>query len=156
VTRTIQPVIKRRHRVYPHKQIHDVFNCLTQSELRRGAIPQVSRNTGVPCQTLRDWHKQRTQEAGENWFPLAQGHTQAGALSAENEAGIADLIRVNDIQTGKTATRGLLKSLCLVCYVQQDDHKRHRERFGASITFPRALENRHGLSLRTPHHERVY
>jgi hypothetical protein len=94
----------------------------------------------IPCQTLRDWHKQRTQEAGENWFPLAQGHPQARALSAENEAGIADFIHLNHIQTGKRATRGLLKSLCLVCDVQQNDYGRHRERFGASTTFLRAFE----------------
>jgi hypothetical protein len=99
-------VIKRPHGVYTHKEINDVLNYLTQPELPRGAIPQISRDTGVPCQTLRDWHKQGTQEAGENWFSLAQGHRQARALSAENDAGSADLIQVNHIQTGKGATRG--------------------------------------------------
>jgi hypothetical protein len=151
---TFQRVIKRPHRVYTHKEIDDVLNYLTQPELPRGAIPQISRDTGIPCQTLRDWHQQRTQEAGENWFPLAQGHPEARALSAENEAGIADFIQVNHIQTGKRATRGLLKSLCLVCNVRQNDHERHRERFEASTTFLRAFENRHGLSPRTPQHER--
>jgi hypothetical protein len=67
---------------------------------------------------------------------------------------MADFIQANHIQTGKGATRGLLKSLCLVCYVQDNDHERHRERFGASTTFLPGLENRHGLSVRTPHHER--
>jgi hypothetical protein len=74
-----QRVIKRPHRVYPHKQIDNVLNCLTQPELPRGPISQVSRDTGIPCQTLRDWHKQQIQETGENWFPLAQGHSQTDA-----------------------------------------------------------------------------
>jgi hypothetical protein len=103
---TFQRVIKRPHRVYPHKEIDEVLNCLTQPELPRGAIPQMSRDTGIPCQTMRDWHKPRTQEAGENCFPLAQGRPHARTLSAENEAGIADFIQVNHIQTGKGATRG--------------------------------------------------
>jgi hypothetical protein len=90
---------------------------------------------------LRDQHKQRTQEASENSFPLADGYPQARALSPENEAGIADFIQVNHIQTGKGATRGLWKSLCLVCYVQQNDHDRRCEQFGASTTFSRASEN---------------
>jgi hypothetical protein len=100
-----QRMIRRPHRVYTHKEIDDVRNYLTQPELPRGAIPQISRDTGIPHQTLRDWHKQQTQEAGENWFPLAQGQPQARALSAENEAGIADFIQVNHIQTGERATR---------------------------------------------------
>jgi hypothetical protein len=103
---TFQRVIKHPHRVHTHKEIDDVLNYLTQSEVPRGAIPQISRDTGIPTQTLSDWHKQQTQGAGENWFPLAQGHPQARTLSAENEAGIADFIQVNHIQTGKGATRG--------------------------------------------------
>jgi hypothetical protein len=151
---TFQRVFKRPHRSCPHKQIDDVLNCLTQPQLPRGVIPQASRDTGIAREILGDWHKQQTQDAGENWFPLAQGHPQARALSAGNETGLSDFIRVNHIQTGKVATRGLLKSLCLVCYVRPDDHERHRERFGASTTFLRAFENGQGLSLRTPHHER--
>jgi hypothetical protein len=61
---TFQRVIKLPHRVHIHREIDDVFNYLTQLELSRGAITQVSRDTVIPCQTLRDWHKQRTQETG--------------------------------------------------------------------------------------------
>jgi hypothetical protein len=153
---TFQRLFKRPHRVYPRKQTDDVLNHLTEPELPRGAIPQLSRDTGTPCQTLRGWQKQRTQEAGENWFALAQGHREAIALSAENKAGIADFIGLNRIQTGKGTVRGLFKWLCLVCYGQQNDRGRHHERFGASTTFLRALENRQGLFLTIPHHERVY
>jgi hypothetical protein len=39
---------------YTHKEIDDVLNYLTQPELPLGAIPQISRDTGIPCQTLRD------------------------------------------------------------------------------------------------------
>jgi hypothetical protein len=123
---TFQRVIKRPHRVYTHKEIDDVLNSLTQPELPRGAIPQISRDTGMPYQTPRDWHRQRIQEAGENWFPSAQGQRQTRALSAVNEAVIVDFIQVNHIETSKGATRGFLKSLCLVCHVQQNDHERHR------------------------------
>jgi hypothetical protein len=101
-----QRVVKRPHRVYAHKEIDDILNYLAQADLSRGAIPQISRDTGIPCKTMRDWHRQRTQGVGENWFPLAQGHPQTRALSAENETGFADFIRVNHIQTGKGATRG--------------------------------------------------
>jgi hypothetical protein len=39
---TFQWVIKRPHRAYTHKGIDDVLNSLTQPELPRGAIPQIS------------------------------------------------------------------------------------------------------------------
>jgi hypothetical protein len=100
-----QRLIKRLHRVDIHKEIEDVLNCLTQLELPREAIPQISRETGIPCQALRDWHKQHNHEAGENWFPLAQGIPQARALSAEKGARIADFIRKNHSQTVKGTTR---------------------------------------------------
>jgi hypothetical protein len=51
---TFQRAIKRPHRAYTHKEIDDVLNYLTQPELPRGAIPQISRDTEIPCQTLRD------------------------------------------------------------------------------------------------------
>jgi hypothetical protein len=51
---TFQRVIKRPHRGYAHKEIDSVLNYLTQRELPRGAIPRMSRDTGIPCQTLRD------------------------------------------------------------------------------------------------------
>jgi hypothetical protein len=63
---TFQRVVKRPHRVYTHKGIDHVLNYLTQPEFPRGAIPQVSRDTGIPCQIVHDWHKQRTQEPAEN------------------------------------------------------------------------------------------
>jgi hypothetical protein len=101
-----QWVIKRPHHVQTHKETDDVLDYLTRPGLPPGAIPQISRDTGIPCQTLREWHKQRTQEAGENWFPLTQGSPQARSLNAENEAGIAGFIRVSHIQAGRGATRG--------------------------------------------------
>jgi hypothetical protein len=95
-------VIKWARNVYAHRK-----------------IPQISLDPVIPLQTLRDWHDQRSQEDDQNWFPLAQGHPHARALSDANEAGITDFIRVNHIRSGKWATRGLLQSLCLDSYVPE-------------------------------------
>jgi hypothetical protein len=56
-------------------------------------------------------------------------------------------------QAGIEATRPLVKSFCLDPHLQQQDNEQHLERFAASATFLRNLENRSGLSLRTPYHE---
>jgi hypothetical protein len=45
---TFQRVIKRPHRAYTHTEIDDVLNHLSQLELPRGAIPQISRDTETP------------------------------------------------------------------------------------------------------------
>jgi hypothetical protein len=93
-------VIKRVHHVYTHRDIDDILEYLSQPELPRGAISQISRDTGIPRQMLRDLHSQRSEEGGENWFPSGQGNSHARALSNTNEAGIADFIRVNHIRSG--------------------------------------------------------
>jgi hypothetical protein len=81
-----QRAIKRSHHIYNHREIDDVLEYLSQPEPPRGAIAEISRDTGIPRQTLTDWHQKRIEEGGEDWFPLAQGHPKARALSAENEA----------------------------------------------------------------------
>jgi hypothetical protein len=118
-------VIKRSHHVYTHREIDEGVYYLSQPELPRGAIAEMSRDTGIPSQTLMDWRQKRIEEGGKNWFPLAQGHPQARGLSPENDAGITDFVCTNYVDTGKGATRGLLKSLCLNSDAQQDDHARH-------------------------------
>jgi hypothetical protein len=60
-------VIKPGHHVYMHREIDDVFEDLSQPEPSRSAIPQISRDTGIPRQTLKDWHNQRSQKGGQNW-----------------------------------------------------------------------------------------
>jgi hypothetical protein len=147
-------MIKRAHHVYTHREIDDVLEYLTQPELPRGAIPQIFRDMGLPRQTLQNWHGRRYQEDGSNWFPLAEGHPHAQALSDENETGIADFIRTNYIRAGKGATRGLLQSLRLDSYVPEKEDEWHRDRFAASSIVLSAFERRQGLSLRSPHHER--
>jgi hypothetical protein len=109
-------LIKHAHHVYMHREIDDVLEYLSQSALPRGAIPQISRDMGIPRSTLRAWHSQSSQEGGQNWFSLAQGHPHARVLSDANEAGITDFIRTNHIRSGKAATRGLLQSLYLDLY----------------------------------------
>jgi hypothetical protein len=97
-------VIKRPHYIYTHPEIDNVLDYLSQPELPPGAIAEISRDPGIPRQTLMDWHQKRIEEGGEDWFPLAQGHPKARDLSAENEAGIADFVRTDYVDTGKGAT----------------------------------------------------
>jgi hypothetical protein len=147
-------MIKNVHHVYTHREINDVLEILSHQELPRDAIPQISRDMGIPRQALRDWYSQRSQEGDQDWFPLTQGHPPARALSNATETGIADFVRVNYIWSGKRATRGLLQSPCLHSCMLYEEDERHRERFAASNTFLRGFERRQGLSLRTRDHER--
>jgi hypothetical protein len=60
---------------YLHPQeIDDVRDYLSQPELPPGAIAEISRDTGIPRQTLTDWHQKRIEEGGKDWFRLAQGY----------------------------------------------------------------------------------
>jgi hypothetical protein len=47
-------VIKCAHHMDAHREIDNVLEYLSQPELPRGAIAQISRDTGISCQTLRD------------------------------------------------------------------------------------------------------
>jgi hypothetical protein len=149
---TFKRVVKRPHHIYKREEVEDILAYLSTSSLERGAIDKISRDTGIPNQTLHDWHRARVSDA--NWFPLASGHPRARALDPDCESGIADFLRANYIQPGIGATRTDLKHLCLDCYALQTDDERHLERFCASTTFLHDLEKRQSLSLRTPHQER--
>jgi hypothetical protein len=72
--RVFHRVIKRAHHVYTHREIDDVLEYLSQPKLLPGAIPQISRDTRIPLETLRDWQSQRSEEGDQKWFPLAQGY----------------------------------------------------------------------------------
>jgi hypothetical protein len=120
---TFKRVVKRPHHIYKREEVEDILIYLSSPSLERRAIAEISRVTGIPNQTLHDWHRARIIDA--NWFPLASGHPQARALDPQCESGIADFVRVNYIRPGIGATRTELKCLCLDCYALQIDEERH-------------------------------
>jgi hypothetical protein len=83
----------------------------------------------------------------------SRGHPQARALNPDNEAAVADFVRVNYSDTGICATRTHLKRLCLDAYAAEADDDRRLERVCASPTFVHDTQTHQGLSLRTPHQE---
>jgi hypothetical protein len=149
---TFKRVVKQQHHVYTHKEVDDILDYLTTPSLERGAIARIARDTHVPEQTLRNWRHSRL--ADPSWFPLEHGHPRARALDPQCEAAIADFLIENQIKPGLGATRSDLKKLCLDCYSAQTDEERHLQRFCASTTFLHDMQQRQGLSLRTPHAER--
>jgi hypothetical protein len=126
---TFKRVVKRPHHISMHKEIDDILDYLGTSSLERGAIAKIARDTHIPEQTLRNWHRSRL--ADPDWFPLANGHPRARALDPQCEAAIAEFLLENRIRPGIGATRTYLKNLCLDCYAAQTDDERHLERFGA-------------------------
>jgi hypothetical protein len=83
-------VVKRRHRIYQHREIDDVLEYLSLPLLERGAITKIARDTAVPVQTLRNWRSRRRLD--KNWFPLDRGHLRARAFSERLEEAIADFL----------------------------------------------------------------
>jgi hypothetical protein len=59
-------VIKPAHHVYKDREIDEVLEYLSQVELPRGAISQISPDLQIPRQTLRAWHGQGSQKGGQN------------------------------------------------------------------------------------------
>jgi hypothetical protein len=76
-------------RVVKHQ--HHILEYLSATDLERGAIAKISRDTGTPDGTLRDWDRHRMGD--ENWYPLAEGHLRARALNPKSEAAISDFVR---------------------------------------------------------------
>jgi hypothetical protein len=89
-TPTFKRLSKRQDHIYTHEEIDDVLDYLSVPVLKRGAIAKIARDTGIPDQTIRDWHCQRV--ADKIWFPLANGHPRARVLNPEIEAAVAAFI----------------------------------------------------------------
>jgi hypothetical protein len=104
---TFRRIVKRQHHIYKHQEVDYIFEYLTTPTLERGAITKIARDTGIPEGTLCDWHRHRCVD--NSWFPLNRGHPQVRALSPDNEAAIADFVRVNCINTEIGTTRTYLK-----------------------------------------------
>ena len=52
-------IVKRDHRIYKEEEISQIMDYLSTPELPFGAITKISRDTGIPKQTLSDWRQQR-------------------------------------------------------------------------------------------------
>jgi hypothetical protein len=73
-------IVKRPHRIYCHEDIDDILIYLSNPLLPLGALAQISRDTGIPIQTLSDWRKHRTSPNESCWFPLESDHPNKRAL----------------------------------------------------------------------------
>jgi hypothetical protein len=78
---TFRQVVKREHHIYRDADIGDILDYVHQPDLERGAIAKIPRDPGIPGPTFRDWHRRKI--AGENWFPLAEGHSRLQVLNPE-------------------------------------------------------------------------
>jgi hypothetical protein len=135
---TFKRALKHQRRIDTHEEVDNILDYLTTPDLARGAIAKISRDTGIPESTLRDWPADRGVD--ENWFPLSKGHSQARAPNLEGQAAIAGLLCENHIRTGIRATRTQLRHLCLDLYAEQVNDERHLKRLCASTTFLQDFE----------------
>jgi hypothetical protein len=132
--------------------VNEILDYFATLDLARSTLAKMSRDTGIPESTLRDWDAYRTTD--KNWFPLFKGHPQARALNPEDEATNVDFPRDNYIRSGIGATQRQLRRLCLDSCAESYHDKHHLERLCVSTTFLYYFRARQGLSLRTLHKER--
>jgi hypothetical protein len=84
-------------------QIQPILEYLCQPILPYGSIARISKDTGIPKQTLSEWSHHRRDPTTPNWFPLEAGRPHKRALALEVEQSLAEHIRNNWIKTGKGA-----------------------------------------------------
>jgi hypothetical protein len=147
-------VVKRARRIYKHKELMPILNCLSQAEIPRGEVAAVHHDTGIPYCTLRDRHDMRNRPSQANWFPPNDGHLAADMFDDDAEAFVIDCFKTNYIQLGFEGTRQALDSLCLNSYSSTRPDEFKRDRFCPSSPFLHGLEKRHGLTMRRSHAER--
>jgi hypothetical protein len=147
-------VVKRPHRIYKHSDIDDNLLYLTNSELPRGAIATIAMDTGIPRQTISDWHHHRISPGGEEWFPLDSGHPNKSIFNEIQERAITDYVKENLINPGFGPTRADIATAATNAYSSQDIGSFRTERFSASNKFVDGFMHRNHISLRAPHMER--
>jgi hypothetical protein len=89
---TFQQVVKRNHHVYKHKEIDEILNYLSQTNLPWGALTKISNDSKIPQTTLGEWRRRRCSEGGEKWFPNASGHPQQRIFTHEIEDDIYEFM----------------------------------------------------------------
>jgi hypothetical protein len=82
-------IVGRPHHVYTQTQIQPILSRFAEHPtLTRGTLSQISRDTGIPRQTLRDWHMKLQEPGNEDWFPQAYGHPNRRVFAATTDAAI--------------------------------------------------------------------
>jgi hypothetical protein len=147
-------LVKRDHRVYDNDTIAPILDYLSQEVLPWGYLPKISKDTGIPKQTLSDWRRHRRSPEGRDWFPLANGHPNKRIFSETQEEAIADYLKTNMINPGYGPVRSDIKTVASNAYSSQEISEFRHERFCASDGFVTNFMNRWNLGMRTPHAER--
>jgi hypothetical protein len=147
-------IVKRPHRHYRRSEIDPILNDLSHPILPRGAITRISKDTGIPKQTLSEWAHHRRDPTTPNWVLFEAGRPLKRVLAPAVEASLADHIRENWINTGKGAVRQAVQTLAKTAYASLPVEGMRCGRFAASASWLDAFMTRQGFSLRTPHPER--
>jgi hypothetical protein len=70
-------LVKRLHRAYKYADTADTLDSLSQPVFPWDAISDISDQTGIPTQTLADWHKHRTNPEIYDWAPSSPALDEA-------------------------------------------------------------------------------
>ena len=146
-------IAKRNHRHYIYEDIFHVLMYLTIEIIPYGAISKISRDTGIPTQTLSDWRRNCLIHKSAEWFEVS--HSYNRALSDEIENSIFSFIDENLISTGIGAIRQDIKMLTLNAYssldIDEEKENYFHDRFCASEKYIDKFMERYKISLQTPH-----
>jgi hypothetical protein len=146
---------KRQHRHYTKQEIGPILSWMSENApLPRGALSQISVDTGIPLQTLSDWYHKVTEPGNEDWFPQIRGHPNRRVFDEQVEGALHEHLMSNFVTPGVGATVQNLQTLALNAYGSLEPSQMHTQRFCASHSWASGFEKRWRLSLRTPHHER--
>ena len=147
-----EKVTSRMHRSYDISEILPILQFLSHPSLPRGSITKISNDTGIPHQTLSDWHRIRSTPGKSDWIPNEDGHPNRRIFSPETEDIISQKLKEELIATGIGATREDIKLICIDTY--QSDADPRFEKFSASNCFVDGFMERNELRLYTPRHGR--
>ena len=147
-----QRIENRKHSTYDHSEIEPILAFLTLPLIPHGAITKISRDTGIPQQTLSDWRGIRTTPGREQWFPNQDGRENRRIFSRETELSILDKLKQVYITPGIGAVRNDIKTISIEAYESESEQR--YDRFTASNCFIDSFMDRHRLRLYTPRHER--
>ena len=129
-----------------------MLEYISKEVLPYGAIAKISKDTGIPKQTLSDWRRRRTSPGGQNWVPNPPTRPSKYALPKETEDSIYEFVSDNYLKVGNPLTRRELHDIALNAYSSSDSSQ--VERFAASNSWVDRFLQTHDMTLRKPHVER--